>query len=265
MAEEIDPITIVSARADGVTCLGLGLAAVLGSRHRTVVIDLNLESSDVAPFLDLEEQRTLYHLAYGAQLSPISGEDLRQHLQWHDGFAVLAGISHPQQREQIHPHFLGGLIQAVRAQFETVLIDAGRIRETLPPELTSGKMLWVLAPRPLGMAAFDRMYRALEDADTPWLQKAQVVLTRVSPQTLTEVPSYIRAEYGLTVVGEVSDCPQFWSSAELAHSLRALCSPLVDRREYLRAYGEEALRMRTDLEALAERVAAPTPVGAARS
>jgi len=264
MVEGMEPITFVAARADGVTTLTVGLAAVLGARRRTAVIDLNLESSDVAPFLDLEEQRTIYHLAYGAQLAPISDEDLRQHLQWHDGFAIVAGISHPEHREQIHPHFVGSLIQALRAQFETVLIDGGRLHGTFPPELTSGRMLWVLTPRPLGLAAFDRTYRAVDAADTAWLQKTQVVLNRVSPQTLAEVASFIHAEYGLTVVGEVSDCASFWSSAELSHSLRALSSPLTDRREYVRAYGEDALRMRTDLESLAERLAAVTPVVAAR-
>ncbi len=264
MGEGTEPITFGSARADGVTTLTMGLAAVLGARRRTVVIDLNLESSEVAPFLDLEEQRTIYHLAYGAQLAPISDEDLRKHLQWHDGFAIVAGISHPEHRVQIHQHFVGSLIQASRAQFERVLIDGGRLHGTFPAELTSGRMLWVLTPRPLGLAAFDRTYRALDAAETPWLQKTQVVLNRVSLQTLAEVASFIHSEYGLTVVGEVSDCPSFWSAAELSHSLRALSSPLADRREYVRAYGEEALRMRTDLEALAERLAALSPVVAAR-
>src|SRR6266568_4249981 len=218
MGEGTEPITFGSARADGVTTLTMGLAAVLGARRRTVVIDLNLESSEVAPFLDLEEQRTIYHLAYGAQLAPISDEDLRQHLQWHDGFAIVAGISHPEHRVQIHQHFVGSLIQASRAQFERVLIDGGRLHGTFPAELTSGRMLWVLTPRPLGLA----------------------------------------------VVGEVSDCPSFWSAAELSHSLRALSSPLADRREYVRAYGLYTVRMRTDLEALAERLAALSPVVAAR-
>jgi MinD-like ATPase involved in chromosome partitioning or flagellar assembly len=265
MVDGIEPITIVSARADGVTSLTLGLAAVLGAQRRTVVIDLNLENSDVAPFVDLEENRTIYHLAYSAQLAPIGDEDLRQHLQWHDGFAVLAGIAHPQHREHIQPHFLGSLIHALQTQFETVLIDGGRLHGTFPPELTAGRLLWVLSPRPLGMAAFDRVYRALEETDTPWLERAQVVLNRVSPETLTGVGSFIRAEYGLTVLGEVSDCPRFWSAAELTHSLRALYGPLPDRREFVRAYGEEALRVRTDVEALAGRLALATPVGAATS
>ncbi len=252
-------ITIISARAEGATTLSLGLAAVLGARGRTALVDLNLESGDLATFLDLDESKTVYHLAYNAQLAPVGDEDLRQHLQWHDGFAVLTGITHPQHRKQVQSHFLGGLIDVLGAQFESVLIDGGRLQGSMPPELTAGSVVWVLVPRPLGMAAFDRTYRALEDVNAPWLHKAQVVLNRVSSQTLAEVASFIRAEYGLTVLGEVADCPEFWSQAELAHSLRALSGPIFDRRRFVRAYGEGARRMRTDLELLAERLTAAAP------
>jgi len=249
-------ITIVSARSEGASTLSLGLAAVLGARGRTALVDLNLESADLATFLDLDASKTVYHLAYNAQLAPVSDEDLRQHLEWHDGFAVLPGITHPQHRKQVHPHFIGSLFQALGTQFEALLIDGGRLHVSLPSELTAGKVLWVLVPRPLGMAAFDRTFRALEDVNTPWLTKAQVVLNRVSPQTLGEVTSFIRMEYGLAVLGEVSDCPEFWSQAELDHSLRALSGPIDDRRRFVRAYGEGAFRMRADLELLAERLSA---------
>jgi hypothetical protein len=219
-----------------------------------------LENGDLAAFLDLDESKTVYHLAYNAQLAPVSDEDLRQHLQWHDGFAVLAGITHPQHRKQVQPHFLAGLISALGTQFEAVLIDGGRLHGVLPSELTAGRVVWVLVPRPLGMAAFDRTFRALEDVNTPWLHQAQVILNRVSPRTLAEVTSFIRTEYGLAVLGEVSDCPEFWSQAELTHSLRALSGPMVDRRRFLQAHGEGALRMRADLEVLAERLATSAPV-----
>ncbi len=53
------------------------------------------------------------------------------------------------------------------------------------------------------------------------------------------------------------DCPDFWTRAELAHSLRGLSTPLVDRQRALRSYGEEALPMRAALESLVERLAQP--------
>jgi len=258
MAPPTQAITIVSARSEGASTLSLGLAAVLGARGRTALVDLNLESADLASFLDLDASKTIYHLAYNAQLAPVSDEELRQHLQWHDGFAVLPGVTHPEHRRQVQPHFIGSLIQALGMQFEGVLIDAGRLHGSLPSELTAGKVLWVLVPRPLGMAAFDRTFRALDDVNTPWLTQAQVVLNRVSAQTLREVTSFIRMEYGLAVLGQVSDCPEFWSQVELAHSLRALSGPSDDRRRFVRAYGEGAMRMRADLEVLAERLTRAT-------
>ncbi len=253
------PISVVSARADGATTVSLGLAAVLGARSRTVLVDLNLENRDVAPFLDLEETKTVYHLAYGAQLAPIADEELLQHLQWHDGFAVLPGITHPHHREQITPHFVSSLLQALRGQFEHLVVDAGRIRPSLPDDAVAGTVLWVVSPRPLGMAAFDRAYRALEEANTPWLPQTHVVLSRMSADALAEVPNFIRTEYGLSVLAELPDCPRFWSRAELSHSLRALSVPMTDRSRLARTYGEEALRLRSGLEALVTRLSVPAP------
>ncbi len=265
MGTNHQPITVASARADGATSLALGLAAVFGERGRTVLVDLNMSSGEVATFLDLAEARTIYHLAYSAQLGPISDDELREHLQWHDGFAILPGITPGQDRKQVSAHFLAVLIQTLQNQFETVLIDGGRLQEHVPSEIMQGTVLWVLAPRPLGMGAFDRTFRALDGQITPWLNRAKVVLNRMSAEAFLEVPAFVRAEYGLAVLGEVSDGPRFWSRAELEHSLRALNGPMLERQRFVRAYGEEALRMRADLEGLADRLASVPAVVPARN
>lgn len=250
------PISIVSARSDGATSLSLGLAALLGVRHRTVLVDLNPDNAEVATFLNLDESKTVYHLAYNAQLAEITEAELHEHLQWHDGFAVLPGITDPRHWEQITPLFVGNLLQVLRAEFQTVLVDAGRLRRNLPAGLSAGTVLWAVAPRPLGLAAFERAYRAVDEVTYAWL-KVQVVLNRVSRQSLAEVATFLRAEYGLPVLGEVPDCPDFWCRAELAHSVRAFSAPLVDRQRALRAYGEEAVPMRAALEELVERLTQP--------
>src|SRR6202140_3892961 len=95
-------IAIVSARSDGATSLALGLAAV-SARHRTVLVDLNRDNAEVATFLNADESKTLYHLAYNAQLAAITEIELREHLQWKDGFAVLPGITDQRQAGQITP------------------------------------------------------------------------------------------------------------------------------------------------------------------
>ena len=257
-------IAIVSARSDGASSLALGLAAVMGARHRTVLVDLNRDNAEVATFLNADESKTVYHLAYNAQLAAITEIELREHLQWHDGFAVLPGITDPRQAGQITPLFIGNLLQILRKEFEVVLVDGGRLRQSLPSALGAGSVLWVVAPRPLGLGAFERAYRAVEEVTHPTLN-LQVVLNRVSPQSLADVATFVRSEYGLPVLGEVPDCPNFWSRAELAHSVRGLSTPIVDRPRALRAYGEEAIPMRAALEALVERITEPAVSAATAS
>ena len=249
-------IAIVSARSDGATSLALGLAAVLGARHRTVLADLNRDNAEIATFLNADESKTVYHLAYNAQLAAITEIELREHLQWQDGFAVLPGITDQRQAEQITPLFMGNLLQVLRKEFEVVLVDGGRLRQSLPPALSASNVLWVVAPRPLGLAAFERAYRAVEEVTHPTLN-LQVVLNRASAQSLADVATFVRSEYGLPVLGEVPDCPNFWSRAELAHSVRGLSTPIVDRQRALRAYGDEAVPMRAALEGLVERITQP--------
>ena len=60
----------------------------------------------------------------------------------------------------------------------------------------------------------------------------------MSPQSLADVATFVRSEYGLPVLGEVPDCPNFWSRAELAHSVRGLSTPIVDRASGEVRYGE---------------------------
>ena len=249
-------IASVSARSDGATSLALGLAAVMGARRRTVLVDLNRDNAEIATFLNADESKTVYHLAYNAQLAAITEMELREHLQWQDGFAVLPGITDPRQAGQITSLFIGNLIQVLRKEFEVVLVDGGRLRQSLPSALSAGRVLWVVAPRPLGLAAFERAYRAVEEVTHPTLN-LQVVLNRVSPQSLADVATFVRSEYGLPVLGEVPDWPNFWSRAELAHSVRGLSTPIVDRQRALRAYGEEAVPMRAALERLVERISEP--------
>jgi Flp pilus assembly CpaE family ATPase len=249
-------ITIVSARSDGATSVALGLAVVLGARHRTVLVDLNRDNAEIATFLNVDEAKSVYHLAYNAQLAAITEIELRQHLQWHDGFALLPGITDPRQAGQVTPLFIGNLLHVLRNEFDVVLVDGGRLRQGLPPALSAGTVLWVVAPRPLGLAAFERAYRAVEEVTHPTLN-LQVVLNRVSAQSLADVETFVRSEYGLPVLGEVPECPNFWSRAELAHSVRGLSTPIVDRHRALRAYGDEAVPMRAALEGLVERITQP--------
>ena len=132
-------IGVFSARADGATTIAVGMAAVLSARARTLLIDLNLDSPEIAPLLDLDASRNVFHLAYNAQLAPVGGDELEEHVSWRDGLAVLPGLLKPDQAERISDHFLTGLMEAAGHRFQHVVIDLGRVRSGFPAPVTDRK------------------------------------------------------------------------------------------------------------------------------
>ena len=243
---------IFSARADGATTVSVGLAAVLSQSSRTLLIDLNLQLSEVAALLDLDSSRNLFHLAYNAQLAPVDGDDLEGHLSWRDGIGVLPGIRKPEHAESISDHFISGLLEAATKRFDNVVLDLGRVRDELPAAVSSGQLLWVVSPTPLGMDALDRRYWQLDDAGPSWLQSARIVLNRVNESSLVGTDRYIEREYELKVAGTIPDTPDFWRRVDLQHSPRALNASDPKHPRYRKTHGEQALLARQAFEQLAE-------------
>lgn len=243
-------VSVVSARPDGATSLAVGLASLLASNSRTLLIDLNLDRPEVAALLDLDERRTIYHLAYGAQLAAVSRADLEANLVWHEGLAILVGPARAEQRDALSEHFVQGLLEQAASTFDHVIVDIGRARPGLPQAATSGDVLWVVVPRGLGMAALERSWRELSDANVSWPSTAGVVLNRVDHHAFSGADHFIKREYGLQVAATMPQAPEFWRGVELGHSLRALSVPLEDERNYVNRYGSEALETRRALEHL---------------
>lgn len=243
-------IAIASARPDGATTLALGLASVLSRSDRTLLIDLNVERAEIAPMLDIDESRTVFHLAYNAQLSPVTQLDLEDQVAWHEGLAFLPGVADATQGEQIRTHFVAGLIEAARLGFKHVVCDLGRARPDMPPAAVSEGLLWVVGPTPLGLWAFDRVFRRAREAEAEWLEHACVVVNQEAADSLGGVPAYLSREYSLPVLGELPYEPRFWRSLQVAHSVRALNVEIRDQARYLRTYGQDALRTRDALEQL---------------
>ncbi len=259
------PVGIFSARADGATTIAVGLAACLSGRDRTLLIDLNLDCPEVAPLLDLSCSKTIYHMAYNAQLAPVSPDELEEHLGWRDGLAVLPGITHSEHAERINDHFLASLLEAASQRFENIVFDLGRMRGKLANPLTSVSLLWAVQPSPLGMEALERTYRRLENGGASWLPSIRLVLNRLSEHSFADAGRYVREEYGLEVAGSVPDTPDYWRRVELEHSSRALSVANPDHPRYLHAHGEQALKARQAIEELAAKTntaADQQPVGA---
>ena len=247
-------VTLVSARPDGATTLAAALAAVWSATDRTLLIDLNLDHPEVAPLLDIGEGKTIYHLAFNAQLAPVSAADLEDHLSWHEGMAVIGGIARADQRSAIADHFVNALIERAVGSFDRVVVDLGRVRPSLPESIAKGAVLWAVGPGPLGVAAVERASIELQEAGSAWPASSTLVLNRCGAHDFVGVDRFLVREYGMEVIGQVPEAPNFVKSIELSHSLRALSVPDPDDHGFTRRYGEQALAMRRAIEAVAAAV-----------
>jgi Mrp family chromosome partitioning ATPase len=246
---------VVSARPDGATTVAVGLAAVRSAGGRTLLVDLNTDRADIAPLLDLGEARTIYHLAFNAQLNPVSGSDLEDHLLWHEGVAVLAGVSRGAHRRLIVDDFVSGLLDQALERFDHVVLDLGRVRADIPASATQGQVLWVVVPGPLGVAAVETATVDLVEEEAGWLANARFVLNRCRGDSFLGVDRFLEREYGLTVAGQLPDVPSYLRTVEHSHSVRALSAPAGDDRLYSKRYGAEAVAMRRAFEALVDATA----------
>lgn len=247
-------VAITSARPDGATSVAAALAAYFSAGARTLLIDLNLERPELAPLLDLPETQTVYHLAYGAQLAPVSGEELEQTVAWQEGLAVLPGIAQAHEAVEIKELFLGSLMEAAAQRFDHLVLDLGRTRSPLPAASRELSLLWVLSPTRLGLAAFERAWRQLRSEEASWLGSVRVVLNQVGPHSLHGVSRFLERDYGIEVIGELPYVPSFWQQVELTRTLQALKVEIADRETFSRTYGEEADQFRMALSELGQKL-----------
>ena len=261
-------IGVFSARADGATTVSVGMAAVLSARGRTLLIDLNLDSPEIASLLDLDASHNVFHLAYNAQLAPVGEDELEEHVSWRDGLAILPGLLKPDQAERISDHFLTGLMQAAGHRFQHVVIDLGRVRSGFPAPVTAGALCWVVTPSPLGMDALERHFGRLDEMGYDWLRQTRLVLNRVHKGSLAGADRYADTEHGLATAASIPDTPDYWRRVELQHSVRALSIPEPEHPRYRKVHGDQALVARRAYEALIEALvplAQPASVPALRS
>jgi hypothetical protein len=153
--------------------------------------------------------------------------------------------------------FVASLIETATRGYDHVTADLGEIVERLPAASTAEVMLWVVVPGALGTTAFETAAKRLRDAGDARLRdgSVKVVLNRVSDRSFAN-PAELAARYGLEVVAEIPDLPHFWQQVEVEHSLRFLTVPQMDRRRFVRAYGEEAWVAKEAFQSLAATIVA---------
>ncbi len=249
-------IGVTSVRFAGATSMAAGIAGRLSPDGRTLLVDLNPDLPEQATLLDVDGRVNVYHLAHRAQLAAVSAAELEDHVRWHEGLAVLPGIADPSQATLLRDHFLAGLLAAAADTFEWVVIDLGRARLDLSAAATSGLVLWVLTPSPLGLAAFDRRFGQMRTAGVSWLENLRMVINQMADDSLAGVADFLTAEHGVTVAGTVPYEPALWRGIELSHSLQAFSVEIREEARYVSWFGKEALRTRSAIEQIVERLKA---------
>lgn len=119
------------AGAPGRTTLGVNLLAVLGASRRAVLVDLDLTGSAVAAHLRaVHPAWNIVDLALAHPRTPEGWDQILEgRLQpigsFSRGARVLCGVARPQQRANITPAFVEGLVGQLRERFDHVLLDLG--------------------------------------------------------------------------------------------------------------------------------------------
>ena len=116
------------AGAPGRTTLGVNLLAVLGASRRAVLVDLDLTGSAVAAHL--RAVHPAWNIVDLALAHPRTADGWDQILEgrlqpigsFSQGARVLCGVARPQQRANITPAFVEGLVGQLRERFDHVLL-----------------------------------------------------------------------------------------------------------------------------------------------
>jgi pilus assembly protein CpaE len=104
-----------------VTSTNLGVA-LADARHRTVVVDLDLQFGDAGLALGIQPERTIYDLATSGGM--LDAEKVDGYLAEHSsGLRVLLAPVRPDQAQSITVEFLKELYATLTATFDFVVVD----------------------------------------------------------------------------------------------------------------------------------------------
>lgn len=120
-------VTLASATGGcGKTFLATNLAYLLSRQpgHRVCIVDLDLQFGEVSTALHLRPRYTICDLLAreddGSEMSSVIEEYIVRH---ESGVAVLAAPRDPSEADRIEPPDVTRVLQAVRENFDTVIVD----------------------------------------------------------------------------------------------------------------------------------------------
>jgi pilus assembly protein CpaE len=194
-------VVTVSGAKGGVGCtltaVHLALAARAAGRD-TALVDLNLQSGDVASFLDVQFRRSVADLAGIDDLSPRVLEDA---VYVHEtGLGLLLAPGEGERGEEVDDHAARQLLRALRARYDVVVIDCGtqmHAANAVAVE-TADRALLLTTPDVISVRAAKRMVRLWDRLQVRKAEDTLTVVNRASRHTEIQ-PSLVARVTGTPV------------------------------------------------------------------
>ncbi|MFH8755599.1 CpaE family protein [Streptomyces atroolivaceus] len=162
-----------------VTAVQLALAAK-ASGHTVALADLDLQSGDVASYLDVQFRRSIVDLSTIQDISP---RVLQDALYNHDtGLGLLLAPGEGERGEEVSDRVVRQIISALRHRFEVVIVDCGTHMNAANAAAIemADRTLLVVTPDVVTVRAAKRMVRLW---DRLQIRKAEETITVVNRYT----------------------------------------------------------------------------------
>ncbi|MFR9789344.1 AAA family ATPase [Streptomyces sp. MB22_4] len=179
-------VVTVSGAKGGVgatlTAVQLALAAQASGRS-TALVDLDLQSGDVASYLDIQFRRSVADLA---AISDISARVLADALFRHDtGLALLLAPGEGERGEEVTDRTARQIVRALRSRYEVVVIDCGAQLGGAGAAAveTADTALLVTTPDVIAVRAAKRTVRMWDRLQIRKAEETTVVVNRHSRHT----------------------------------------------------------------------------------
>ncbi|MGW5095038.1 AAA family ATPase [Streptomyces nodosus] len=193
-------ITVTGAKGGvGATVTAVQLALAARASGRTVaLVDLDLQSGDIASYLDVQFRRSVADLAGITDINP---RVLQDALYTHDrGIGLLLAPAEGERGEEVTDRVARQVLGTLRSRHDVVIVDCGSQMNsaTAAAVETADRALLVVTPDVVAVRAAKRMVRLW---DRLQIRKAEETLTVVNRHTRgTEIqPSLVERVTGTRV------------------------------------------------------------------
>ncbi|WP_406093154.1 CpaE family protein [Streptomyces sp. NBC_01013] len=170
-----------------VTAVQLALAAA-ASGHTVAIADLDLQSGDVASYLDVQFRRSIVDLSTIQDISP---RVLQDALYSHDtGISLLLAPGEGERGEDVSDRVVRQAISALRHRFEIVIIDCGTHMNSANAAAIemADRTLLVTTPDVITVRAAKRMVRLWDRLQVRKAEETITVVNRYTRNTEIQPP-----------------------------------------------------------------------------